>query len=465
MPERVDPWQRRREAALLLAAAALAYANSFAGAYQFDDFTVIADEPAVQSLAAWWDSMPGMRPLLKLSWALNHASGLGLAGMHASNLAVHAACALGCWSLLRLWLPQAGFDPARSGRAAWFAAMVFALHPAQTEAVTYLSGRSMALMALFSLATLALGLRAARPSDWRWPASALCFAAALLVRETAWAALPALALLALARGEPVRQLAWRVAPLAAILLVAAAIFWTMPVYRALALGTLARHDAGALVATQVEAVFYLLTRPLLLLELNIDPDLRPQAGIDGSGALRAVALAAIAAVAAWQWRPRPWLAAALLWPFVMLAPGYSLFARADVANDRHLYLALLGPSVIAGAAIASLPRRVSAAATVFLCALLGLVTVGRNEDYRSESALWRATAACSPDKARVWNNLGFALMNDGDLDGARAALSRALALEPGYQKAFHNLAAVEARRRRNDCPPGCEPDGAPPAQR
>jgi tetratricopeptide (TPR) repeat protein len=447
-PERVR--QRRREAALLLAAILVAYANAFAGVFQFDDFFAIVHEPAVQSLGAWWESLPAMRPLLKLSYAVNHASGAGVAGFHALNLAIHAGCVLLARTLLRAWLPAAGLEAGRSRSAAFTAALVFALHPVQTEAVTYLSGRSMSLMSLFALAALLAGLRSRDGRDGWMAGSLLCLAAALAVRETAWAVVPALALLAAARGERGRALASRTLPPLALLAAAALLVLALPAYRQLALNTLGRLDAAALLATQVQALGYLLTRPLLLLELNIDPDLARREAPDAATLVVALALALPLAAAAWQWRRRPWLAAALAWPCVMLAPFYTVFARADVANDRHLYLALLGPAVIAGAALAALPRPARVAATTALALLLGLVTVGRNTDYHSESALWTATAALSPAKPRVWNNLGYALLQEGNLDGAVRALRRAVALDPAYLRARYNLADAEARLRARD---------------
>ena len=91
--------ERRGDALVLLAAVAAAWAGSFAGTFQFDDWNVIVNEPRVATLSAWWESMPGIRPLLKLSFAANRQSGFGLAGFHAVNLAIHAAAAL-----LALWL-------------------------------------------------------------------------------------------------------------------------------------------------------------------------------------------------------------------------------------------------------------------------------------------------------------------------------------------------------------------------
>jgi hypothetical protein len=63
---------------------------SLQASFQFDDWSVIVGDPRVQSLGAWWQSMPGIRPLLKLSYALNHALGDAPAGFRAVNILLHA---------------------------------------------------------------------------------------------------------------------------------------------------------------------------------------------------------------------------------------------------------------------------------------------------------------------------------------------------------------------------------------
>ena len=164
----------------VLALVALAYANSFAGIPQYDDWNVIVDSQAVASLAAWRESMPGIRPLLKLSYALNNSAG-GLAGFHALNLLLHGLNVALVLALLGRLLPGA---PA----AALAGALLFGLHPVNTEAVTMLSGRSVSLMSLFFLASVLAGLRG------RTPVSLLAFVAAVATRETALALPAALAL-------------------------------------------------------------------------------------------------------------------------------------------------------------------------------------------------------------------------------------------------------------------------------
>ncbi|MBS1108604.1 MAG: hypothetical protein H6Q88_596, partial [Anaeromyxobacteraceae bacterium] len=145
---------RRAEAVVLLVAVAAAWATSLAGTFQFDDWNVIVNEPRVASLGAWWGSMPGIRPLLKLSFAMNQASGLGLAGFHAVNLAVHAASALLVLVLLRGVVERVQASRPDSGAAPLLGALLFALHPVQVEAVTYVSGRSSSLAGMLALGSV-----------------------------------------------------------------------------------------------------------------------------------------------------------------------------------------------------------------------------------------------------------------------------------------------------------------------
>jgi Flp pilus assembly protein TadD len=73
-----------------------------------------------------------------------------------------------------------------------------------------------------------------------------------------------------------------------------------------------------------------------------------------------------------------------------------------------------------------------------LVPLLAVALLIRNEDYRSEVALWSRTAEQSPGKSRVWNNLGVACLQADDIRCARAAFDRALRLDPDNQRAAVN---------------------------
>lgn len=434
-------------AVLLLAAGLLAYANAFRGGFQFDDWNVIVQDPRVQSLAAWRESMPGIRPLLKLSYALNHASGLGLAGFHALNLGIHLANGLLLLALLRRW---GGSLPGSNVVAATVAALLFVLHPVQTEAVTYLSGRSTSLAALFGLSSL-LAWVEGRRQQRAWLAQALSpllFACALATRETA-AVLPLALLLwrataeggGLASGLRATAVHW------GVLLLAAAAAWMLPEYRHFFATSLEARPLAAQLASQVNAVGWLAGQLLRVDRLNADPMLPVPAGATPGLVIAGLVLAMVLLCGLFSLRRRPVLAFGLLWFFLWLAPTNSLLPRLDVANDRQLYLALAGPAWLAGVAVAWLWSRRRAAAllaTAVVATGLLLATVARNRIYESETIFWTDVVAKTPGNSRAWNNLGHALALAGKPAAAERALRAALAVDPGNYRAAMNLALLRA---------------------
>jgi Flp pilus assembly protein TadD len=146
------------------------------------------------------------------------------------------------------------------------------------------------------------------------------------------------------------------------------------------------------------------------------------------------------AFALWQLRRQPWLAFGVLWFFLHLLPTNSIVPRLDLANDRHLYLAMLGPAFLLAAVLWKVTGRRTASAVALAGALLlATATIARNRDYRTEVSLWEAIAATSASKARVWNNLDYAHEVAGNRAPAQAAYRRALELDPGHVKARYNL--------------------------
>jgi len=432
--------ETRAAAALVIVAVLAAYANALSASFQFDDFNVIVDNRAVHGIDAWLASMPGIRPLLKLSYTLNWIAD-GVAGFHAVNVLLHAGNALLVLAIgreLTRGAPQPAL-PLLSAQSALplFVALLFALHPAQTEAVTYVSGRSVSLMAAFYLGAVLCWLRA------QTLVSALLFALALAVKETAWTLPFALLLLAPLAGTSWREALRRTRAHWVVLGAFAVAVLVVPGYRRLLFSSLGTRTLGENLLAQVDGVWYLLASPLLRLQINIDPDLAVPAALTPGLAAKAALLVALVALGFALLRRAPWAGVALLWFFLHLAPTNSVLPRVDLANDRQLYLALLGPAALVAGAAARLPRRPAAALVTTLWLVLGAFTVARNLDYRDEIALWTATVAASPNKARPWNNLGYAYAQAGDVEAARHAYRRALAIDPGHLRARYNLRRLE----------------------
>ncbi|MEO8443520.1 MAG: tetratricopeptide repeat protein [Gammaproteobacteria bacterium] len=434
-------------AVLVLLAVVIGYANALQASFQFDDWDVIVRDPRVQDVAAWWRSMPGMRPLLKLSYALNHASGLGVAGFHAVNILVHAGNGLLVLYLCRRLTGQVGYA---APAAAWLAlatALIFVLHPVQTEAVTYASGRSTSLSIFFALGSLAAWVAGRSRPDRRllYGVSPLLMILGLGTKETV-AVLP-VALLLWEAADVSRpfslQAALRRSAVHWLLLFAAVgAGLSLPAYREFLATSLAIRSAGENLVAQLHGLGYLLGQLVNIDRLNADPALPVSTILDADGSLVLAVLVVVTGMALSNLRRYPLPAFAVLWCLLWLAPTNSLLARLDLVNDRQLYAPLLGPALLLAAAIQRLGVRNPVFATVALAPVLmlaGLATHLRNDVYRDEVGFWRDVVAQSPHNARAFNNLGMALAAECDLPRAEAAWRRALLLDPGYVRTAVNL--------------------------
>lgn len=450
--------------ALIVAAALAAYWNSFTGAFQFDDYKAIVDNPAVASLAAWWQNMPGIRPLLKLSYAANREAG-GLFGFHAVNLALHTGNALLLFALLRRLLGAASPDR----RTAALAALLFVAHPAHSEAVTLISGRSMSLMATFYLVSLLFYLE-----ERRW-LSLLAFCAALAVRETAMT-LP-LALLLLERqrtkahpegAASLAQMFVRTRAYWLIVVLAAGALLLLPSFRNLATVSLETRSLGDNLITQSAALLYLLGQWLWPIALNADPVLPIFSGWSAAWVASILLCLGLAGwgFRAWWWKRTEagWFGFAILWFGVHLAPTNSLLPRLDIANERHLYLAGVGFCMVGALWVTKwalrYPHLVPAGAAAIVLAL-AMLTHQRNEVYRDEIAFWQDVVTKSPNNGRAHNNLGYAYATAGNVAGALEAYDQSIRLAPADYKARLNRRALcrdySARLPAGSCSTSPEP--------
>jgi tetratricopeptide (TPR) repeat protein len=433
-------------------AVALAYANSFGGVFQFDDFNVIVGNPAVHSWQAWLADAPtGIRPLLKFSYLLNWTWGVGTFGFHLLNILIQAINAILIYHLSRKFFENLRFSSLKP--AAFTCALIFALHPVQTEAVTYISGRSTSLMALFYLGSL-LAYVHGRDQANRWLlhlASPLLFIMAVLTKETA-VTLP-LALFLWERTSDPKE-PWK--NTLRNLGIHSGMLGIMAVFLAVHRGYLKFFEAcfqtrgwEENLLTQINALPYLFSRLFLLRSLNIDPDLPLVSGWNLLVLLQALLLAALISLGLICLRRRPSLGFGLLWFFIHLLPTNSIIPRLDITNDRQLYLASWGlflPFSMELERIAGYLKPgtlLPAAATALLAFTLGLSTMSRNEVYHSEVALWEDTAQKSPRKARVHNNLGFAYYLSGRYGDAERSYLSALRLKPDDSLARNNLTFLE----------------------
>jgi tetratricopeptide (TPR) repeat protein len=478
--------------AVPLALAALSYARVLDGEFQLDDLRTIDGNPAIRDPGAAARAAlagavrGGGRPLTDLTFALDRArSGPGPRSFHVTSLVLHLAVAGLVLVFTRRVLRLAG--AARPDAVAVAVAGLFALHPLQTEAVSYLSQRSEVLSSGLFLATLLLLLaaeergRTARGAA-AWLGSVATFGLALAAKPIAvtlpaayalltWAVPSAAARAGLARW---RERAGLLVPLAALAAVHAA--------RTLA-GTRGSADAGFSVpglspgtylATQARVVATYLRLLLWPAGQNADWDFRASRSLADPAVLGAAALLAALAAGAVALARRAGgregsgaaaarvAAFGLLWFLVLLSPTSSVVPLADVLAEHRVYLASWGILVALAAGAERLlgrvaPRRAAPAGIALVLAAwtaLAVATHRRNAVWETRLAFWSDAAARSPGKARVHLGLGEALSARGDLDGALLAFGRALAVvgeNRVYEaRVLRNVAVAHARAGRLD---------------
>ncbi len=184
-------------AALIL----IAYSNTFTASFHFDDNPAIIDNGSIKRLT--WDSFTGAfsgtRPIVNVSLLLNYTvSGLNVVGWHIFNISVHVFNSFFVYLLL-LWtltLPALSAQYGhRARRMALFGALLFAVHPIQTESVTYIISRTELIATFFYLAAFLFFIKGATTKKFAYYIGSLVMALTAMGSKEWAVTLPAMLLL------------------------------------------------------------------------------------------------------------------------------------------------------------------------------------------------------------------------------------------------------------------------------
>ncbi len=463
-------------AALLVAVGSFAWLNSFQGVFVYDDISQIVENEKIHSVQRMWRG----RPVANLTFALNYRlGGLDVSGYHLVNLAVHLLAGLTLYGVVRrtLLLERFGGRFAPSAHLPALAvALVWLVHPLQTESVTYIVQRAESLMALFYLLViygLVRGACSRRPGPWYGAAVAACMLGMGCKPVIATAPLVALlfdrAYLAASWGEALRRRWGLYAGLTASWLVlvatgtAANVLETEPGLRRTAGFGYAGCTPLQYALTQPGVILHYLRLAFWPHPLVLDYDW-PMARVPASFVAPGLAVAGLVAGALWAYRRRPAAGFPALSFFVLLAPTSSIvpFAHAAFEHRMYLPLACVAVLVVLGAHLwlGHLWRGLGAAPAGrawtgggLLAAVvvgLGLRTIDRNRDYRSEFEIWADVMVRRPSNPLPYNQIGNILTEMGRYEQAMGFYEQALRLRPDTFFIEDNLANVLMRAGRVD---------------
>ncbi|MGD1002925.1 MAG: tetratricopeptide repeat protein [Candidatus Brocadiia bacterium] len=454
-----------------------AYSDSFQGPFIFDDRSFI-EAAAARGLWPLGPVLSGQRPVVQASLALNRIiGGPGPTGYHLFNVAVHLLAALTLFGVIRrtLGLPalRGRFDEQTAAALAFCAALLWAVHPLQTEAVTYIIQRGESMMALFYLLTLYCFIRTAEsPNRVTWHIAAVAACALGMGSKEVMVSAPLVVLLydrtfvAGSFREALRR-RWG-------LYLGLAATWLILVRPVLEAFEPRAQSAGfnlpgltSLQYAQSEfgVILHYLRLTVWPAGLCLDYDW-PIAKNPADIAPGAIVVGILLAATVWSLvRRPPWGFAGAAF-FLVLAPTSSIMPIKDLAFEHRMYLplaALMAAGVVAaylaGQAfvrrLAETPdarRRVGGRIAVVMvfsaAAALGALTYLRNAEYGTAISIWKDTADQRPRNVRALNQLADAYSRAGDYDRAVDICDKAIQVNPERAGTYNTRGNVHARAGR-----------------
>jgi len=465
---------------LLVVAACVVYANSLGVPFLFDDRSAIVSNLRIREL--WPGPFMAERPVVELTLALNYAlGGLHVVGYHLVNLLLHVACGLLLYDLARRTLQLTGTAAGEERRVAWWAALLFLVHPLQTEAVTYVISRSEVLTALWYLATLELVLLGDEHAEHRtslWILAMMTCALGMATKPAmvtapvaAWwlarCVLRRPATVGLSFAEDRARGLVGPAPSRWPVLFGLAATWLVLI----ALITFRETPGAGLdvgiapldyFRTQIGVTWHYFRLLVWPTQQTIEYDW-PLATRWDSATVVVPALGWVAVLGLLVWLARTRRGAAAFWlglALLTLAPSSSVVPIADLVFEHRMYLPLGGFAVLAALAGVGLARRAPrlvAVGGLAVVVALGAATIARNRLWHDPVTLWEDALAKAPSKPRVFRNLINAYEERGDrANAARISAQETLVFEmlhrsrPRDPEVLTALADTYARRGRLD---------------
>jgi len=424
---------RTKAVLLILFLTLVVYSNSLGGQFVSDDEYFVVKNVNVKSLknipdffmnrsaVAFADlSLDVYRPVTVLSYAIDYLFWkLNTFGYHLVNVLLHSANAILIFIFLYalfgdIWI-------------AAFASLFFALHPVETEVVSWISGRSSLLFLLFYLSALLLYIRG------KILPSLVLFAASLFSKEMA-VTLPLLIVaydIHFPGKESLKRKIYKYIPyfiiVAAFILIRAFVlkrvsqcgWWgDSPYYTFLSMLVSFVDYLRVLVLPVNQCAFYItdiyttIFHPKVLLGL----------------ALLLISLGSIPLV----FKRSKKMSFFMCWFFITILPVSNIVPLRALIAERFLYIPSIGFCVLLAMALAKQKKAIATAAAISIVVIYGLLTMIRNEDWRDPVLLAKSIIRVSPHNTWGYSCLGSAYLGDERYADAEKALKKAIVLSPDY---------------------------------
>ncbi len=417
----------------------VAYANSINNAFVADDVRGILKNPEIEKISyIFSDPLTLVKNIVYFT--IVKLFGRSPAAFRATNIFFHLG---NVWLVYFLLHTLLGF------KTALFTAAILAVHPIQTEAITWISGGQYSRYSFFLLLALVLYTLSDKNKKFYF-ASIGSFVLALLVSEKAMVFPFILAVLEFA-CQSIKKNWKKLTPYFALGGTWVLIFVGRVGQRVSDIETATYQSpqtASPLAQIPIAITSYL---ELIFWPKNLTLYHSEMSFSSVEYYTRLILFIIFLGVLVYAYKKsRPaffWLSFFIISLLPMLTP----FGISWIVAERYVYLGSIGIFAAVAMAVSKIIEKIEHSlkhdrTDIFyglLCLLLLPLTartIVRNSDWKNQDTLWLAAAKTSPSSPQNHNNLGDLYGRRGDLERSAEEFKKAIGLKPGYADAYHNLA-------------------------
>ncbi len=452
---------------LLIAVGLAVYGQTFGFGFVFDDHIFIVNDDYIRSFdrihELLFSHARHARGVAMYSFAFNYfLNQLDPRGYHIFNFAVHILTTALVWATARVVLRIAKRDPQDNNylyqELPFIIALLFLVHPCQTQAVTYITQRFESMATFFYVGAVYCYLRARLSPSGKtkvgfFTVAGLCAALGIMTKEVV-ATLPVMVLATEMILLKARRSLVMAAALAGVLFTVLVINFAGTNLPKFSMSFPSESHDGDIITTgkyflTQMRVFLTFARLLVFpVGQNLEYDYPLSTGIFSPPLtfVGMVLMGTMAVLVFWLRRNFPLIAFGMAW--MLITFSINMVPRPNVIFEHKMYLISFG---FCAAAVGTLyllikNQKTLAKLLVLMIVVLSVFSFARNQTWRNELVLWEDIVKKSPEKSRSWANLGRVYGNMGRFDEAIGMLNKAIAMDPTDDVSYMNRGVLYGQK-------------------